>query len=101
MGSNDELDNKNSKGRVTRQASKKRQVNRAETEIRLRCLVAYVLLGIFAVNTLSVLTFIFLDGRGIIHLDIRVTLSLIGETVTHGAGLFYVVTRYLFPTRTR
>lgn len=100
MGSKDELDNKNSKGRVAQQTRKKRRVKKSQTTRSLRFVVAYVLLGIFTLNTLAVLSFILLDGLGIIHLDIRVTLSLIGETLAHGAGLFYLVTRYLFPTRT-
>jgi hypothetical protein len=68
-----------------------------KTDIRLRCHVTYALLSIFGVNTLAVLTFILLVGIGTMTLDIKVILSLIAETVAHAAGMFYLVTRYLFP----
>lgn len=68
-----------------------------KTDIRLRCHVTYALLSIFGVNTVAVLTFILLVGIGVMALDIKVILSLIAETVAHAAGMFYLVTRYLFP----
>jgi hypothetical protein len=68
-----------------------------QADIRLRCHVTYTLLSIFGVNTLAVLTFILLVGIGSMTLDIKVILSLIAETVAHAAGMFYLVTRYLFP----
>jgi len=73
------------------------QLEKEKTDIRLRCHVTYALLSIFGFNTLSVLTFILLVGVGVMTLDIKVVLSLIGETVAHAAGMFYLVTRYLFP----
>lgn len=82
---------------ATRRLSTRIRHEKEKTDIRLRCHVTYALLSIFGVNTLAVLTFILLVGIGTMTLDIKVVLSLIAETVAHAAGMFYLVTRYLFP----
>jgi hypothetical protein len=83
--------------KVTQRLEVRIRQQKERTDIRLRCHVTYALLSIFGVNTLAVLTFILLIGIGIMSLDIKVILSLIAETVAHAAGMFYLVTRYLFP----
>jgi hypothetical protein len=85
-------------GRTSSQRAKL-QIQKEKTNIQLRCHVTYALISIFGLNNLLVLTFILLAGLGVMTLDIKVTLSLIGETIAHGAGLFYLVTRYLFPSK--
>lgn len=97
MASNNKLSGRNSNRGSNQGIREKLRVQKEKTEIRLRRHVTYTLLCIFGVNTLSVLAIIFLNGLGVMHTDIRVILSLIGETMAHGAGLFYLVTRYLFP----
>lgn len=82
---------------TSRRLGTKIRLEKEKTDIRLRCHVTYALLSIFGVNTLAVLTFILLVGIGSMTLDIKVILSLIAETVAHAAGMFYLVTRYLFP----
>lgn len=82
---------------ASRRLGRKIRHEKEKTDIRLRCHVTYALLSIFGVNTLAVLTFILLVGLKVMTLDISIVLTLIGETVAHGAGMFYLVTRYLFP----
>lgn len=83
--------------KTRRCVSRRIRLEKEKTDIRLRCHVTYALLSNFLVSTLAVLTFIYLVGMGHMNLDIKVVLSLIGETVAQGAGLFWLVTRYLFP----
>lgn len=84
---------------ASRRISTRIRQEKEKTDIRLRCHVTYSLLSIFGVNTLAVLTIIYLVGMGCMTLDITVVLSLIGETLAQAAGLFWLVTRYLFPNQ--
>jgi hypothetical protein len=97
MSEEKRLEPRKSRRKATQRVDVGIRHQKERTDIRLRCHVTYALLSIFGVNTLAVLTFILLVGMGIISLDVKVILSLIAETVAHAAGMFYLVTRYLFP----
>lgn len=75
------------------------KLEEARTDLTLRFRVAYFLLGIFALNTVSALAVVFLVGFGLMVLSNAVIISLIGETVAHAAAMFLTVTKYLFPTK--
>ena len=69
------------------------------TNLTLRRRVAYFLLSIFALNTISTLAAVYLVGFGFMVLSNHVILTLIGETVAHAAAMFFTVTKFLFPTK--
>ena len=73
------------------------QSQRERTVNILRLNVAYCLLGLFAVNTLSVLTMIFLVGLGRMALSEKLIIILIGETVAQAATNFLSITKFVFP----
>lgn len=57
---------------------------------------AYLLLVMFALNSIGALAMVFLVGFGLMVLSDKLLLTVIGETVSHGAGVFLIFTRYLF-----
>lgn len=69
------------------------------TNLTLRRRVAYFLLSIFALNTVSTLAAVYLVGFGLMVLSKTVILTLIGETIAHAAAMFVTVTKFLFPTK--
>lgn len=79
--------------------AKKLALEEGRTNLTLRCRVAYFLLSIFALNTVGTLAAVYLVGFGLMVLSNTVILTLIGETVAHGAAMFVTVTKFLFPTK--
>jgi hypothetical protein len=76
------------------------QLVRMETELsrmRLQRSVAHCLLVLFAVNTLSALTMIFLVGAGKMALSESLIQTVIAGTLAQAAPIFVIVTKSLFP----
>jgi hypothetical protein len=63
----------------------------------LRPKVAYCLLSLFMVNTVSVLLMIFLVGLGTLRLSDTLVLTLVAETVTQTAAVFIYLAGVIFP----
>jgi hypothetical protein len=70
-------------------------------EITLRHRVANVWILLFVLNTLVVMTIIFLVGFRLMTLPMPVTLALIAETVAYAGAMVCTVTRHLFPVSSR
>ncbi len=66
-------------------------------EVDLRRLATYLWFGIFTLNVVSVVTIIFFVGFGLMKLQDKVLLTLIGETIAYATAMAMTVTRYLFP----
>lgn len=75
------------------------QLEEVRTNLTLRRRVAYFLLSLFALHAVCALVAVYLVGFGLMVLSNEVMISLIGETVAHGAAMFLTVTKYLFPTK--
>ena len=69
------------------------------TTSRLQRWVAYCLLAVFALNTLSALAVIFLVGFGRMVLSESLIKTLLAETIAQAAAIFFIVTKSLFPIR--
>ena len=65
--------------------------------ISLREKVAYALLTLLMLNTVSVLAIIFLVGFHMMALPERLILTLIGETVAQAAAIFFSIIQSIFP----
>jgi hypothetical protein len=74
---------------------------RERTMNALRPTVAFCLLALFTVNTVSVLTMIFLVGLQKMVLSDTLMLTLIAETIAQSAAVFISVSRVIFPSRPR
>jgi hypothetical protein len=91
--------------RTLKRASEKRSIkvptrpSKVNLELRLRRQVAYFLLFLFALNTVSALAIIFLVGFGLMTLSSTVIISFIGETIAYTAAMFFTVTKHLFPSK--
>lgn len=78
---------------------KELEIEEGRTNLILRRRVAYFLLSIFALNTVSTLTAVYLVGFGFMALSNTIILTLIGETVAHAAAMFITVTKFLFANK--
>jgi len=65
--------------------------------LKLRLLVTYSLLTLFAITVFSVLVIIFLVGFSKMSLSQHLILTLIGGTIAQAATIFLGITRSLFP----
>ena len=68
-------------------------------DLKLRRRVDYFSLSIFTLNAIGALTVVFLVGFGQMVLSNNVLITLILETVAHGAAVFMTITRSLFQAR--
>lgn len=75
------------------------RIEDGKTDILLRRRITYLLYGLLALNTTSVLAAVFFVGFGLMTLSNQVIITLILETVAHVGAMFFAVTRYLFPAR--
>ena len=66
-------------------------------KVSLQRYVTLSLLALFLLNSISALVMVFLLGCGKIILSEKVILTVIGQTISQAAGVFVIVTKYLFP----
>ena len=67
--------------------------------LKLRLVITYSLLTMFAISVFSVLTMIFLVGFDVMDLPQQLILTLIGGTIAQAATIFLGITRFLFSPR--
>jgi hypothetical protein len=67
--------------------------------LKLRLVITYSSLGLFAITVFSVLVMIFFLGLGTMSLPNNLVLALIGATIVQSATIFLGITRFLFPIR--
>lgn len=67
--------------------------------LKLRLVITYSLLTMFAISVFSVLTMIFLVGFDVMDLPQQLILTLIGGTIAQAATIFLGITRFLFSFR--
>jgi hypothetical protein len=98
LDSKNDLQNNAWQGMAKHEAEVELFIEEGKTSLILRRRVAYFLLLLFALNTVSALAVIFLVGLGKMILPNVVIISLIGETVAYAAAMFFTVTKHLFPS---
>ena len=81
------------KGNRKYEAELLREVRMKNTQ---RSFICYGLFTLFALNTLFTLSLILLLGLGYVLLSDKIIITLIIETVAHGAAMFFTVIKSLF-----
>jgi hypothetical protein len=75
------------------------ELREMKLESSQRSFICYGLFALFAINTLFTLTLVLLLGVGSIVLSDTIIVTLIAETMAHGAAMFFTVIRSLFKRR--
>jgi hypothetical protein len=67
------------------------------SEIRIRAILIYTLLGLLIISTLSTFVLIFLKGYGKINISDGIIYTLIGASIADIVGVIISTVKYLFP----
>ena len=67
-----------------------------DPKVELQRFVIYFMVRLFAIQSLSAIVFLYLEGRGHLHLPSGALMSLLASTFGQGAATFVLVVKYVF-----
>jgi tellurite resistance protein TehA-like permease len=67
-----------------------------DPKVELQRFVIYFMVRLFAIQSLSAIVFLYLEGGGHLHLPSGALMSLLASTFGQGAATFVLVVKYVF-----